>query len=291
MNKVDWSTYLIEEIVEKRCILFLGAGISMDAKPIGAGNTGLKSWKGFIEAARDTLVKDATKQQMVTDFLSKGNFLLGLQAIKKFADPGEYLTFLNTELNKNLAQGELHEIIYDLDCKILVTTNFDKVFEKVLHGYHKNDSGFHVVDYNSTSIVDHIRSRDILLIKAHGSIAHPDQMIFTKEEYLRAKKEHPSFYKILQSLFLTNTVLFLGCSLTDPDILLILEELRELGKYSKPHYCTILESESNEVIEEDWLRSYNVKTLKYGPTHDVLKESLKELRTRKNSLKASSITA
>ena len=48
-------------------------------------------------------------------------------------------------------------------------------------------------------------------------------MIFTHKQYSNARCNYSSFYKLIDSLILTHTFIFLGCAIDDPDIELTLE--------------------------------------------------------------------
>ena len=109
------------------------------------------------------------------------------------------------------------------------------------------------------------------------SINEINKMIFTKSQYHGAKRRYPNFYEILKSLFITNTLLFVGCSLTDPDVCLLLEEVKIIGSSAKPYYVLIKQDEQNPVAIEDWKDSYNIIALEYGPDHEDLTTSLKDL--------------
>lgn len=51
------------------------------------------------------------------------------------------------------------------------------------------------------------------------------KIVLTKSVYFKEKQVFSNFYKVLDSLFLTNTLFFVGCNLSDPDIQLILENV------------------------------------------------------------------
>ena len=96
-----------------------------------------------------------------------------------------------------------------------------------------------MVSYHSSDLVDEIRSDTRLIIKAHGNIDDISKMIFTRAEYRRAKSEHAKFYDILKAVFLTHTAIFVGCSMEDPDVLLLLEDVKITASAERPHYVLI----------------------------------------------------
>jgi NAD-dependent SIR2 family protein deacetylase len=269
---VDWPHSLIREIAAERCIIFLGAGISAASKKAD-GSSSMKTWGQFLTAAT-ALIKDAKNKAIVKALLDEKNYLLTLQGIRDFVDRADYMAFLDTEFNSTEFQpNNLHEIINKLDARIVITNNFDTLYEKYCARF---TGGFKTLHYDNKSLFDELRSDTRLIIKAHGCITNINKMVFTRADYHRAKAENSGFYEVLRALFMTNTVLFLGCSMTDPDVALLLEDVKITTAASKCHYALVLEG-NNPVVTKDLQDTYNVKVLTYGPSHDALAAELQEL--------------
>ena len=283
---IVWPKSLVKEIARRRCIFFLGAGVSASAKaPDGSSP---KDWDAFINVAKN-LINDLTKREFVEDLINSKNYLLALQGIMNTIDLGDYQALLNEHFNSPLYEpSELHKRIFDLDARIVVTTNFDKIYEAYCQK--QSTEGYKVISYDSSSLIDEIRSDTRLIIKAHGSINEINKMIFTKSQYHRAKQQHPYFYDVLKSLFMTHTVLFIGCGLNDPDVCLLLEEVKIVSSPSKPHYILVKQGDHNPFALYDWNASYNISVLEYGPDHDVLKDDLASLFDQVESIRSAVTT-
>ena len=65
----------------------------------------------------------------------------------------------------------------------------------------------------------------VKIFKIHGDLEHTP-MILTQQDYLDYEKDHPAAFHLLQSLFYTRTILFIGCSLADQIL-----DVRILGFY------------------------------------------------------------
>ena len=61
------------------------------------------------------------------------------------------------------------------------------------------------------------------------------KLIFTAKQYYQAQEKYPEFYHLMTALFLTHTVVFLGYSINDPDINLLLLFLHNTANTSYPH--------------------------------------------------------
>lgn len=279
---ITWPNSLVNEIAKRRCLLFLGAGVAASAN--NAKGERPLDWNKFLVSATD-LVNDSAIKEEVLKLIESNKLLLALQAVKDTSDPGDYQALLNECFNDSTFEpSELHSIIFDLDSRFVITTNFDKIYEK--HCQKVSQEGFKTVPYYSESLADEIRSDTRLIIKAHGSIDDISKMVFTRAEYHQAKKNYSSFYDMLKALLLTNTCIFIGCGMEDPDVLLLLEEIKMTTNTSRPHYALLRQGSHSSFTTRDLLSTYSVKSLTYGPDHSDLIVSLKELHEQIESIRA-----
>lgn len=270
---INWPQTLIKEIAARRCILFLGAGVSTSSQTCDGSKP--KGWKDFLADATE-LINVVNKKELITKLIEEGKYLLALQAICSIVDPSEYRHFLDDNFNnKSFQASKLHHIILQLDQRLVITTNFDKIYES--YCYSLSRDGFKIITYDSESLVDEIRSENRLIIKAHGSIDNINKMIFTRSQYHKAKREYFKFYEVLKALFITHTVIFIGCSLDDPDVQLLLEDVNIIGSAQRSHYILTKENSQNFFSLNDWLNTYNIRALEYGPTYDDLITDLEDL--------------
>lgn len=274
---IAWPTSLVREIATRRCVLFLGAGVSASAADPANPNSRPKTWGEFLTAATN-LVQNSKRRTIINRLIKEKKFLLALQGIRDEANSADYRDLLNTHFNNPaFKEGDLHKWILQLDSRIVITSNFDKIYDRYCMS---GDSGgaFKVISYYSTDLVDEIRSDVRLIIKAHGSIDDISKMVFTRAEYHKAKVEHPRFYDILKAIFLTHTAIFIGCSMDDPDVLLLLEDVKITASAEKPHYVLIKKGSQDIFSVSDWRKTYNISPLEYGPAHANLVDDLRNLQ-------------
>lgn len=270
---ITWPASLKRELAQRRCILFLGAGVSASAK--AADGTSPKTWAKFLTTACGKIL-DADLHSKIVSLIDDRRYLLALQAIYSNANPGDYHELIDENfLAPQFKAGSLHDAIYRLDQRIVITTNFDKIYET--YCLSTSSEGYKVISYDSQSFADELRSDTRLIIKAHGSIDSYQDMIFTREQYRRAKKEHSSFYEMLRSLFRIYTTVFIGCGMEDPDVMLMLEDIALVGSGRRPHYALIKEGLHDSFVVRDWDESYNVQAIEYGPCHESLVDDLESL--------------
>ena len=80
---INWPRTLTQEIVRRRCIFFLGAGVA--ASSINTAGHRPKEWKEFLTQA-SSLVTQAENKAIVTELIAQNKLLLALQAIASEAD-------------------------------------------------------------------------------------------------------------------------------------------------------------------------------------------------------------
>lgn len=85
----------------------------------------------------------------------------------------------------------------------------------------------------------------------------------------------------MQQKFVSKSVLFLGFSLTDPDLLLVLDELRAFfNNDTPPHFALMDKTYLSTIKVERFRRDYNINIIEYdpsSPSHPEVPEFLKQL--------------
>ena len=269
---VSWPEHLIEEIAFNRVILFLGSGVSSTS--INSKGESMIGWPDFIDLGIDKMPKaKAEKRKYAKELLSKENYLLALETVRKHISNADFMGLIKREFDSaDRSHSKAHEIIKKLDMKTIVTTNFDKLYDNYC-----SDHGHTIINYDETEkLASNLKQEKNIIIKAHGTIDNLDKIIFTQNDYFKSKRENPFFYKILESLFLTKTVLFLGYSLNDPDINLLLDTAANTATSVANHFVLIPE-ELNEELEEHWQDNYNVSSIRYGGGHHMFIPNLERL--------------
>ncbi|MCI1042248.1 SIR2 family protein [Caballeronia zhejiangensis] len=264
---ITWPQSLIREIAARRCIFFLGSGVSATSCD-AISKDRPKTWGQFLDDAV-ALVPDEGDRAVIEKLIKAKNFLVALQGIRDKADPGDFRNLLDRNFNNHRFEpSELHQLIHDLDSRIVITTNFDRLYENYCLGAGAAAAGaFKIVRYDSNAFCDELRSDTRLIIKAHGTIDEISGMVFTRSEYHNMRRKFGHFYEILKALFLTHTVVFIGCGLEDPDVMLLLEDVKILGSAERPHYAITRTGEQVAPIVSDWKATYNVRVLEYGPEY------------------------
>ncbi len=272
---MNWPKALITELASRRCIIFLGSGASASCIAQD-GNKMPPTWSGFLQSLIG-MMNNSQDLPVVTDYVVKEKYLEAAEIIKSNISPANFSTFIREELvTPRYKQSKIHEVVLDIDPKIVITTNYDDIYDSFCRNGAAQE-GYNISKYYDSHIISDLRSPVRLIIKAHGCISDPAQIVLTKSEYFSVRQKFSNFYKVLDSLFLTHTILFIGYSLTDPDIQLVLENVNIAASSSHPHYF-VTSNNLNEAIKAANKKAYNIEFIEYTfGNYSELNEGLLEL--------------
>lgn len=185
-------------------VLFLGSGVSAGA--------GLPTWRTLIE----TLARDAGLSGEETGTLLKMNYLDSARIIE--------LHLSGAPLNERVARllrvqqcSLVACLLAGLPVKEAVTTNYDEMFEIASQACGMRIA---VLPYVPASDCDR------WLLKLHGCVTHPRDIVLTREDYIRYATRRSALQGIVQSLLITRHMLFVGFSLQDDNFHRIVDEVR-----------------------------------------------------------------
>lgn len=283
---INWPSSLVDELAAKRAIIFLGAGISASAQAQDGRRP--PTWETLLTDAKDRFLHSSVERNFVQELITKNLYLDAAEVIFDSVAQPERRTFFTEKLAEpNFEPSEFHRIIQDINAKIVITTNYDQIYEIQCDAL-RAGRGYAVRTYVDNKILNDIRSKDNIIIKAHGCINKTESIVLTRSDYFSVKRDNNYFYHILDSLLLINTVIFLGCGMNDPDIQLILENTNIAAYSDHPHY-TVLPKGRHQTLIKAMERTYNIKTLEYdhvdGDEHIQLLDSLKDLSDQVTSIR------
>ncbi|WP_354287944.1 SIR2 family protein [Sphingomonas sp. UYEF23] len=169
----------------------------------------------------------------------------------------------------------IHEAIFNLDSRIVASLNFDKIYETYAIG--ASEGTIIVKNYYDSDIRDAVSGADRYIIKPHGTVDAVSKMIFTLEQYGKARTEYSSFYEVFSALLHTHTFICLGCGLSDPDLQIIFEDYKY--KHGESAHFMTLPTPIADAQKDLIKRTRGLNVLTYSPRegHLDLTKSLQEL--------------
>ena len=190
--------------------------------------------------------------------------------------------------NAGLSAGRLHELVNEIDPKVVMTTNYDSVYEDYCNsGRAGRDLAYRVKNYYDLGVLNDVRSPNSLILKLHGSVAAPERTVLSRTDYFRARVEFGGFFEVVKALILTNTILFVGCSVdTDPHVQLFMEWASAALHQDMRHYAIVPDLHS-DAIYAGLSETMNVEFVRYADgEHGKVVEILQDISDRVAELRA-----
>lgn len=275
---MNWDDALIDELAARRCIIFMGSGVSAGCTN-SEKNKNPPTWGSFLKILNESLPESDDKSYALNK-INSNDYLEAAEIICDKISQPNFARILRAEfLTPKYTPSDIHKSILEIDPKIVVTTNYDDIYEKYCTTGDAS-AGYNTCTYYETHLINDLRSPVRSIIKAHGCISNPAKVVLTKHQFFKAKQESPNFFKTLDALFLTNTLLFIGYSLSDPDIQLLLENNNITAPGSHPHYLIIKKNTLHESLKKSAEKSYNIRFIEYeGNDHSELVSGMENLKT------------
>ena len=254
----------LDDLVEARCLPFIGAGFSKNAI-LPAGKS-IPLWDDLGKAFA----------QDIQDYEYSGA-IDALSAFEHEYSRPKLVERLHEVLLVDSAQpGPTHSAFCQLPFDLCVTTNFEFLLER---GYESvNRYCRPIIDEDQLSI--DAKGPGIKLLKFHGDLHHPARLIVTERDYDTFLDRYPLLATYFGNLLIIKTALFIGYSLDDPDFRHIWQLIGDrLGRLRRQAYTISISASAPNVakFERRGIKVINIpgKASDY-PT--ILKDLFEELK-------------
>jgi hypothetical protein len=197
-------------IKQRRAILFVGAGVSM--------SVGLPSWRKLVQHMTDELGLEGPPGQDGLTYQTLAEYF----RIKE-GSIGPLRSWMDRHWSvsrEKVAKSRLHELIVSLDFPIIYTTNYDRNLEVAYETHNRsfvkvaNAKDVAKAEYGVTQIV-----------KFHGDFDDDASLVLTETDYFdRLSFDSPLDVKFRADA-LGRTILFIGYSMSDLNIRLLLHRM------------------------------------------------------------------
>ena len=218
----------VPAVIDGDAAIFAGAGLSRSC--------GFVDWKGLLKDFAKELGLDL---DIETDLVAVAQYHLNSQ--------GRVRDRLNqkiaTELSRAATPGEAHISLALIPIHTYWTSNYDCLIEQALTDAHRPPA----VRRARKSLTTTPRGKVCEVLKLHGDVSEPDGVVITKEDYEKYAHENEQLLTRLKNDLLSKSFLFIGFSFTDPNLELVLSQVRQMaGDNPRSHYAVFREPKKDE---------------------------------------------
>lgn len=250
---------LLQAYLDGKCGFFVGAGLSQGA--------GFPDWKGLLldlvakaEGSRLLPAEQLEECRRLADDPSK--YLLIAEEMKEVFGPefNNYIAEVFTDDRK--APTDAHELLVKLhNRKFIITTNYDMLIENAFVNEKIRPRAFKY--YEAHSIQRSLYKREFFILKAHGDAeSAAERIIVTEKDYRNILYQQRGYQSALQSIFTMYSVIFVGTSLADPELKLLLSYINAaFPEGGITHYALLAEEDSGKTEQGRWRKDYNMRII------------------------------
>lgn len=212
--------------IDKAPFLFLGSGFSRHYidTPTWEGilekfsNKPINQYRSILNTDSLPLIATELSKDLTNDFwnspkddefyLAHKNEILDQSSVLKIRI-SDYLKDLSLNKFPSCYDKEI-KLLANLNIDGIITTNWDDTIERIFPKF-KTFVGQKELLLSSTFSIGEI-------YKIHGSFREPSSMILTEEDYIDFKEKYPYLAAKLITIFVEHPVIFIGYSMSDPNI-------------------------------------------------------------------------
>ena len=197
---------------------FVGSGLSMPALP---------SWYAFLKS----LIGRASpaNQARWNDLLDKGRYLDVASLLEREPTIGKPI--ISQAIQRNFGRPksprpEVYDLVASLPAEHFLTTNYDPWLKQAVSRHVGLPRVYIPADASSMADLD--AGSPPLVLMLHGDADRPEHCVLSARAYRKLQHGKPTFKHAMRALAGQRTFLFMGYSLSDPDIAVVLDEWAEI---------------------------------------------------------------
>lgn len=202
--------------------VFVGSGVSV--------LSGLLKWSDLIKL----MLKEMPDLKYNENKLSSDDYLKIAQMYFNTFGEEKYKEKVKESFKEDRTPNKIHDLIFALHPNHILTTNYDNLLEQEAVKVGRN---FSVI--NADNVVSSAPSSSYI-IKVHGDFSSSN-FVLKEQDYLDYEQNYKLIDKLVKTIFSTNLVIFIGYSLQDYNIKLILNWVKNVqaDSFIKPIFIHI----------------------------------------------------
>lgn len=201
---------------------------------------GYPSWRQLVRDMAEEIGLDASKEDdlagVVQYFLNK---------------TGRTRTLLAQTINQHFGEEKpippVFRIISRLPLTRLWTTNYDTLLERAYCDRRKQLD----IKSRDKDVVSENPFAHAVLYKMHGTVEHPSEVVIAKSDYESYRRKRPGFLHFLTGQLISQHILFVGFSFTDPNLHYLFTLIREAFDDTPPEHFAIVRQPHRDDYDVD----------------------------------------
>jgi hypothetical protein len=257
----ELASSLREAVRGRRCVLFVGSGLSTAA--------GFPGWDQLNDRLAGALGILEDREAIEEFQRHKRDLDYSLDLAQWYADRHErddpdgltrqVCAIYGNSDGRPIRPTVAHYLLTALPARLVLTTNYDDLLEQALLGLRRYPEK--VVEREH---VTRTAGGDAVpVVKFHGDARTGGRIVLRRDDYDRFFLDHPDMDLLLRGLLLNHTFLFVGYSLRDPNFLQIYNHVRHvLGECQRRAFVlTVEEGRLTTAFQQAYWRARNVDVL------------------------------
>lgn len=277
MSLIASNLYLKKAITTGKLIPLVGAGVSMSIKDKN-GDGVFPSWSELLQRAAKELKPDIT--ELVNQAVGERMLLEAAEVAKKHLKGERWFQFLESQFNPDL--NKLDPISLALPTALwrlsnrLITLNYDNVLKHTSEA-----SNTKIITNSSGATLNTFRSNtdQKMIWHLHGHIDKPEELILTFDSYKHfyIENKYKAAMQVLHSTLATQSILFIGCSLSDAELLAELNKEYNLFAGNTTVHFALVHQKEEPLIRLKLKDLQNIEILTFPDFGQPLVDTINEI--------------
>lgn len=270
---------LVDAVRFGRIAPFVGAGLSKAC--------GYPMWGEALRKIAQKL--NGLGVQDIEPLMAQYDYLQAAQVLHDAAAE-QVRHFIKTEFRQRGAINGPIRLLAELANGCIVTTNFDTVIEDLFRDRGQPLDGYMHGTQAGNNFVQRLLRGERCILKLHGDAGQANTHVFTQAQYQAAYGEPFAFQnqlpRALRQIFISHSLLFLGCSLEQDKTLELFKSVVDEGAFEIPDHFALLNEPATvqeRARKEARLLQLKIRPLWYAtpadadgkPDHGLLGQILK----------------
>jgi uncharacterized protein (DUF2235 family) len=246
---------LVNEIRARQCVVYTGAGVSATA--------GLPVWREFGAQLLETAAREGSvppgEAERFRAAIAAGETDYVVDAIVARTAPAFLSTVLRSTFLGMREVPAAYRLLRSLPFAAALTTNFDNLLDRAFEFPPEKVRTPQDVE----AILASLKANEFFLLHLYGTLDRPDTMLVSPAQFEDSISGNLPFRELFESLFVTRTILFVGCSLEGIEA--YLRGLRFKRKPSRSHYAIAGVAGDSWQVKAGVLRErYGIEVIPYS---------------------------